>query len=986
MRTSIACPRCGTTLTAADRFCSRCGAALPATPTVSGGGATTPVAPDAAALAAEAARVSAAVLRSLADALAPEYQVTRELGAGGMGSVFLAREPTLRRDVAVKVLAPDLARDDTSRARFEREAQAVASLSHPNVVGVYRVGELADGTPYFVMQYVAGESLAARVAREGLMDVAEARRVVAQVASALAAAHAKGIIHRDIKPANVLHDPESNRVLVSDFGIAALRASGETEVPTHLTGTGMSIGTPQYMSPEQLLAEPVSDKTDVYNLGLLGYELLAGRGPFEVTSAREIIAAVLRDTPKPLSSLRSDMDPELEGLLAACLQRDPDARPSAAEVVQRLGLDQPPLIEWPPPGLEALRGEGVRLARRIGTASVPLAGGVLIILEMGTWVPAGSLAVVPLAISLLVTVGVVALGWASWHVGRFALACGRAAQNGYGWGTIAEVTADRRGDSGALISGSREYAALPAAERERLRRWRLLAAALLLAAVALPAATTLGFAFGLAHFLSPALFPLLALVAPGALLVAGFVLVALEDRRLEDARRRLRRQQRKVDWRSLVNAWRVSFESARRGQRLGSGSAARPGTARVVGVGVAVVLALVGFVVLPALLIGAAGPLTWNALVSEIGLGDRGAERLRLAEVMRPFRPALDSTISGEEAGRLFHQLIGNRRSPLPQRPLPGPSPPQWLPDSANPFDFPLGYGDSVMRVAPHGFTPAERQYLRRVAENPGFAILRRLGHAREMDVVLARFALPFPDSASAAEMDASSVPFGLRDAAYASVATAALLVSEGRRAEGESLLFETASFGLLLADEATGSWDAMIGSLVTSIARRGLLSLYESGPPSTAGIRLRRVTDSIIAVSAARTGESDFQRYLGLQRVPDLGRAVLNIVTQEGAPRAVRWKYLRLVAYKRCSNVRELLFGLSPNTEAWLSGARATLVRRSSDTALFDLLLAPPRLVGRGESDLASLVVRLSSRLTRNPWVDYCYRTGLRMATHGEQ
>jgi serine/threonine protein kinase len=155
---------------------------------------------------------------------------------------------------------------------------------------VYRVGALADGTPFFVMQYVPGESLDARLAREGPLPVDEVRRVMAQVGSALAAAHAKGIIHRDIKPANVLHDPESNRVLVSDFGIAALRSPDTSEASLHLTGTGMAIGTPQYMSPEQLLAEPVSPKTDVYSLGLLGYELLTGHGPFQVTTPHELIA------------------------------------------------------------------------------------------------------------------------------------------------------------------------------------------------------------------------------------------------------------------------------------------------------------------------------------------------------------------------------------------------------------------------------------------------------------------------------------------------------------------------------------------------------------------------------------------------------------------------------------------------------------------------------------------------------------------------
>ncbi len=271
----------------------------------------------------------------LRQALAPNLLLVREIGAGGMARVFLAREPALKRLVAVKVLSGELASTDAGRARFEREAQAVAGLSHPNVVAVHSVGELADGAPYFIMQYVEGRSMADRIEREGALSIAEAHRALGEVAAALAAAHKQGIIHRDIKPANVLYEDATGRCLVSDFGIAAIGRE-PAQVNTKLTATGVIIGTPQYMSPEQLLAEPVTDKTDVYSLGLLAHELLCGTAPFKGTSPHELIAAHLRDVPARLSVRRSDVDPELDAVVARCLEKDAANRPTADEVARRL--------------------------------------------------------------------------------------------------------------------------------------------------------------------------------------------------------------------------------------------------------------------------------------------------------------------------------------------------------------------------------------------------------------------------------------------------------------------------------------------------------------------------------------------------------------------------------------------------------------------------------------------------------------------------
>jgi serine/threonine protein kinase len=249
----------------------------------------------------------------------------------------------------VKVLSPRLARDRRARLRFEREAQAVAALTHPNIVQLYRVGRLSNDLPYIVMQYVKGRTMADRLQAEGPLPMEEARSLIAEVASAVAAAHRKGIVHRDIRPANVLYDEESRRSLLTDFGIAALLASGEAGQAARLTKTGELVGNPSYMSPEQLTGSGLSERSDVYAIGLLGYELLTGRGPYEADSRREMITAHIQQEPRKLSELRSDVDPRLEEVLRRCLAKEPEHRPNAADVARRLEAAPGAIVTpWPP--------------------------------------------------------------------------------------------------------------------------------------------------------------------------------------------------------------------------------------------------------------------------------------------------------------------------------------------------------------------------------------------------------------------------------------------------------------------------------------------------------------------------------------------------------------------------------------------------------------------------------------------------------------
>ncbi len=233
----------------------------------------------------------------LAAALAPAYTVEGELGRGGMSVVYRARDARLRRDVAIKILPPELAFVSTVRERFMREAQTAAQLAHPNIVPIYGVEE-KDTLVWIVMALIEGETLGARLTRDGKLAAPEAERILGSVADALTYAHAHGVIHRDIKPDNILLERDTLRVLVTDFGIA--RAA---EGDGRLTLTGVAVGTPAYMSPEQAMGEgDVDGRSDLYSLACVGYQMLAGVPPF---SANSTPALMLKQVSEPLPSLRA---------------------------------------------------------------------------------------------------------------------------------------------------------------------------------------------------------------------------------------------------------------------------------------------------------------------------------------------------------------------------------------------------------------------------------------------------------------------------------------------------------------------------------------------------------------------------------------------------------------------------------------------------------------------------------------------------------
>lgn len=266
--------------------------------------------------------------------LGPDLQLIRPIGRGSVARVFLCREKTLRRLVAVKVLDPERAADETTRRRFEREGRAAATVSHPNVVVVYRVGRLSDGVPYIVMQYVKGRSLDERLAA-GPVGQADAVRILVQLSSALAAAHERGIVHRDVRPGNILFEEASGRCLLTDFGIAAIQPTGD-EYLTRLTRTDEKLGDPGFASPEQLSGDPVTERADVYSLAVVGYHLFVGRGPYDAETPEQLAIGHLRSEPRPIREFSSTVPAELEDLLLRCLDKSAGRRPNAADVRSRL--------------------------------------------------------------------------------------------------------------------------------------------------------------------------------------------------------------------------------------------------------------------------------------------------------------------------------------------------------------------------------------------------------------------------------------------------------------------------------------------------------------------------------------------------------------------------------------------------------------------------------------------------------------------------
>src|SRR5437867_4166947 len=341
--TETYCARCGTSLAPGAYFCLRCGTSVPLT---TGGAGATVAPPVRRPLPAQ----HNAQLDALRKATLGEYEVLAELGRGGMATVCLAHDLALDRKVAIKVLAPALLlMGEGMVERFKREARTAAALSHPHIIPIYAVKE-SEHVLYFVMKYVQGRALDTVIRDVGPLPVPMVQTIVAQVGDAIGYAHRHGVIHRDVKSANIMLDEEGWAV-VTDFGIAkVLQAEG-------LTMTGVTVGTPTYMSPEQIGTHEVTGASDQYSLGVVAYEMLTGKLPFHGESLMSVMYAHFNEPARPVTELRPDCPPNLAAAVMRLLENDPTRRWSSMDDLVAV-CGRPSL-----PQADPIRSEMVTLAR-----------------------------------------------------------------------------------------------------------------------------------------------------------------------------------------------------------------------------------------------------------------------------------------------------------------------------------------------------------------------------------------------------------------------------------------------------------------------------------------------------------------------------------------------------------------------------------------------------------------------------------------------
>ncbi len=331
-----------------------------------------------------------------------DFQILRRLGQGGMGQVYLAEQISLKRKVALKLLKSDLAANKTSLERFKQEALSVARATHANIVQVYFIGE-EKGLHYMALEYVEGRNLREYLEKKGPPEVFLALSIIRQVAAALQRASEFGIIHRDIKPENILLT-RKGEVKVADFGLS--RCFADHSAPLNLTQSGVAMGTPLYMSPEQVEGKPVDPRTDIYSFGVTCYHMLGGRPPFRGNSPFEVAYQHVQKEPEPLAVVRPDLPPELCALVHKMMAKKPEDRfPTAREIVKEVSRLRDALVGASGSTAPALAGSGVMAAPALVPASLPDASSPVPIARPGRWLWVGGVGIV------LALAGGLALGW-----------------------------------------------------------------------------------------------------------------------------------------------------------------------------------------------------------------------------------------------------------------------------------------------------------------------------------------------------------------------------------------------------------------------------------------------------------------------------------------------------------------------------------------------------------------------------------------------
>lgn len=312
-----------------------------------------------------------------------DFQILRRIGQGGMGQVYLAEQKSLKRKVALKFLRPDLAAKEAAVSRFRAEAEAVAKINHANIVQVYTVGEFA-GRQFMALEYVEGMNLRDYLTKKGVPDLPRVQLIMRQVAAALQRAGEMGIVHRDIKPENILLT-RKGEVKVTDFGL--VRVFGNEESQLNLTQTGLTMGTPLYMSPEQVQGKAVDPRSDIYSFGVTCYHMLAGKPPFFGNNAIEVALKHVNETPPPLATVRNDLPTELCQLVDQMMAKDPAKRPQTGrEILRVLNGQKTQVVENPFVDLP------ISIAPRVSTTtptaaviSAPFSGSMTLPAEPRRW-------------------------------------------------------------------------------------------------------------------------------------------------------------------------------------------------------------------------------------------------------------------------------------------------------------------------------------------------------------------------------------------------------------------------------------------------------------------------------------------------------------------------------------------------------------------------------------------------------------------------
>ena len=366
---TLVCSTCRTPLPETAAYCWVCGTPTPIETSLEGDSTSRP--------SLQSAQAVVDTRRRLERALGTQFSVGDLVGRGGFAEVFAVRDQRLKRDLAVKVLSPELVVNQAMLTRFRREAEAVAALRHPGIVPIYDIGE-AGGIAYILMPLIKGDTLRKVLEQEGRLSIAETRRILIGVAEALRNAHEAGLVHRDIKPENIMVEGPRRLVLVMDFGIAKAIDPDATGVTT----SGLVVGTPHYMSPEQASGEPVDARSDQYSLAVMGYRMVTGTHPFEAETTRALLYKQVFESPPPAVERFPDVPPSLSDALARGMSKEPKDRfPTIHEFAEAVSRDAPMAatevipavsgVATPPPKIEPVPAAKAAPARAPTAATAP---------------------------------------------------------------------------------------------------------------------------------------------------------------------------------------------------------------------------------------------------------------------------------------------------------------------------------------------------------------------------------------------------------------------------------------------------------------------------------------------------------------------------------------------------------------------------------------------------------------------------------------